>query len=166
MISGNMKNRMTVLVFCVGAFFSLTYASLGEAGNLGIDIFGLSYHPDKFTASGRRLNGLNFCGGLNYILREKKRTLLTVHGGAYYSSGSAPAEFAALTWQYKFGWFRIGPSVTVMQSRSYNHGNIFAAPLLLISLRYKSVSVNALPIPKYKDRNRNSALAFFITWHL
>ena len=161
-----MKTKARLVLFILAILFPIIHASLAEAGKIGIDIFGLSYHPDKVTASGKKLNGFNFGGGLNYVLREKKRTLWMAHGGAYYSSGSTPAEFAAFTLQYKLGWFRIGPSLTVMHSSSYNHGKVFAAPLLLISLRYKSVSVNALPVPRYKDRNRNSALALFFTWHL
>jgi len=137
-----------------------------HAGKLGIDIFGLSYHPDRVTSSGKKLNGLNFGAGLNYALREKQKSVLMLDGGAYYSSGSAPAEFLALTFQYKWKWLRIGPSLTVMHSSSYNDGQVFAAPLLLISFRFKDVSFNALPIPRYKDKNENSALALFCTWHL
>jgi hypothetical protein len=144
----------------------LLFAKPAAANPWGLDIFGLSYHIDRFDSEGRAMNDFNPGIGAHYDLRETKHSLIMLDSGIYYSSGRSLAEFGAIGWQRKWRILRFGPALSVFHSASYNKGHLFAAPLFLFSVRVSPLTFTVLPIPRYKHKNRNAAIGFFTTWNL
>jgi len=159
------RRRHLPEVYLLFTFLFSLFSSPAHAHQWGIDIFGLSYHLDRFDSQGRQMNGFNPGIGAHYELRETKHSLMMLDSGIYYSSARSFAKFGAFAWQRKWRILRVGPALSVFHSVSYNTGHIFVAPLLLLSVRVSPLTFNVLPIPRYKNKNRNAAIGFFTTWN-
>ena len=153
--------RSFVLIFCC-----LSFCGPVIAGEVGIDIFGFSYHPDRRDSSGKKLNEFNPGIGMNYIFHETNRSIFSADAGVYRDSGRNAAIFGAAGYRLKFDRISLGGMVVVLKSDTFNNGNIVIAPLPVFSVRVRAWSFNATYLPQYKNVNRNDAFGFFATFHL
>src|SRR5262249_23956246 len=116
-----------------------------RAGDLGLNIFGLSLHADR----SKDFNELNVGLGLRYTFWDPApRWTVLGDTGIYYDSRRHWAKFIALGASYEFAdsWFA-GLSVAYAQSQSYNHGKPFFAAIPGIAFEYRRVVFNAVLLP-------------------
>jgi len=132
---------------------------------LDLNVYGLSYHPDRETVHRLNLdNEVNPGLGLHYEFSDTERGTTFAEIGAYQDSGSNLAKFVALGYQFKFAkrW-RIGGAFAVVHSRTYNDGVTFLAMIPLITYDMGRVKLNATYLPKLGHLNEVAAFGFYIS---
>jgi hypothetical protein len=87
-----------------------------------------------------------------------------VEAGFYEDSGSHLAKLAGLGYQYKLGrrW-RLGGALTAIQSQTYNGGNLFVAPIPILTYDFGALKLNALYIPRYGEYNKYAVFGFYLS---
>ncbi len=154
-----MKNRIACAVAVL-----LLLPAITLAGEWGINIHGLSYHPDKTDSEGNKLHGFNPGIGLNYAFRDSGHWVLLTEGGIFSNSSQKAAEYVSLSARLKlYRGLSIGPELGVIHSSSYNMGDPILAPLPVVSFRYHRLAVSAIYFPRYKNVNRNASISAFAT---
>ena len=131
---------------------------------LSLNVYGLSYHPDRKTVHRLHLdNEVNPGLGLHYELVNDVRGITFAEIGAYDDSGSNWAKFAALGYQFKFGeHWRIGGALALMHSRTYNDGAAFIAMIPLVTYDFGRVKLNAVYFPKVGHTNEVAAIGLYL----
>lgn len=121
--------------------------SFSARADVGVNVYGLSYHPDKEEAARLEVdNQINPGIGLRYIKRGSYDLFADV--GFYRDSGRNLAKLAAGGVFLKSGGFRFGGALAVMQSETYMKGDVFVAPIPLAGYDFGSVMVNLTYFPK------------------
>ena len=148
---------ITFLLFAVIAAHVSAY-------ELGLNIHGLSYHPDEQDSNGRPFDSINPGIGLRLVIHESGRHVWLSEGGLYKNSSGSTSKYFGGGYRFKLpANFEIGPSVVLYHSPDQNSGEAFLTPLIVLSWEYKRLQFHAVPVPRYKDVNRNAAVGFFIT---
>ena len=132
---------------------------------LDLNVYGLSYHPDRETVHRLNLdNEVNPGLGLHYEFSDTERGITFGEIGAYQDSGANLAKFVALGYQFKFAkrW-RIGGAFAVVHSRTYNDGVTFLAMIPLITYDLGRIKFNATYLPKLGHYNEVDAFGFYIS---
>jgi hypothetical protein len=132
---------------------------------LELNVYGLSYHPDRETVHRENLdNQVNPGLALHYELANDARGVTFTELGEYRDSGRHSAKFAALGYQWKFGGdWRIGGAVAAMNSKTYNRGVTFLGMIPLVTYDLGPVQLNAVYFPKFGHYNEVDAFGFYIT---
>jgi hypothetical protein len=93
---------------------------------------------------------------LNYTLREDTRGIQFAEAGFYRDSSGHLAKIAGLGYQYKLArrW-RLGGAMLAAQSRTYNDGGIFVAPVPILTYDLGGAKLNAIYLP--------AAFGFYLT---
>lgn len=132
---------------------------------LSLNIFGLSYHPDRAGIHASALdNELNPGLGLGYEVHEDERGVIGLEGGIFKDSGRNWATFAGVGYQYKLGQhWRLGADLLAFQSETYNHTRSFLAPIPRLSYDFGPVRVNAVYVPRFGSYSRYSAFGFYFS---
>jgi hypothetical protein len=159
--------RKTLLLFAAAAL-----PSLAQAGDLGINLYGLSYHFDRGKA--RELhddNGFNYGLGVRYRLPDESVDWLPgesidwfFDAGAYHDGGRNTAVLAGAggLW-HASERLRLGAALTFFHSKTYNGGRPFIAPVPLAAYEFRSATLNAFYAPKVRDVNSINTLGFWLT---
>ena len=149
-------------------FFTLLLSSTQAFGyEFGLNIHGLSYHPDRADSNGRPFDSVNPGIGARLVLSESKRHIWLTEGGIYKNSSGHTSKYLGAGYRLKLpGRFEIGPALTLYQSPDQNSGKAVLAPLMVFSWRYKRVLFHVVPVPRYKDVNRNAAVGLYMTVNL
>ena len=151
--------RKTLLLFAAAAL-----PSLAQAGDLGINIYGLSYHLDRDRA--RELhddNGFNYGLGARYRLPGESIDWF-FDAGAYHDSGRNTAVLAAAGgYWHATERVRLGAALAFLHSRTYNQGQAFVAPLPLAAYEWRSATLNMVYLPKVREFNSINTLGFWLT---
>jgi hypothetical protein len=137
-----------------------------DVDKLDVNIYGLSYHPDREAVHQKNLdNQFNPGFGLHYTLTDSPRGNIFAEAGAYYDSGSAWAQFAGLGYQYKVSrrW-RIGGAVAVVNSPTYNRGATFVGMIPLITYDLGRIKLNAVYFPKVANYNEVEIFGFYLSF--
>jgi len=137
-----------------------------DLDKLDVNIYGLSYHPDREAVHQKNLdNQFNPGFGLHYTLTDSPRGNIFVEAGAYYDSGSAWAQFAGLGYQFKVSrrW-RIGGAVAVVNSPTYNRGATFVGMIPLITYDLGRIKLNAVYFPKIANYNEVEIFGFYLSF--
>ena len=131
---------------------------------LDINVYGLSYHPDRQTVHEKNLdNQVNPGLALHYQLHETARGITFVEAGAYEDSGSNWAKFAGLGYQFKFGNWKIGGAVAAVNSATYNRGTTFVGMIPLVTWDLGRIKLNATYFPKIANYNEIDAFGFYLS---
>jgi len=136
-------------------------ASEQRAGQLGLNLFGLSLHTDRSAGN----NEVNPGIGLRYTFWEPApRWTLFADTSVYYDSGRNWAKYIALGTSYRFAesWYA-GVGVGYAQSQSYNHGKPFFAPIAGIGFEHRRVTYNAVLLPSEDASSKIAGIGFFVT---
>jgi hypothetical protein len=136
-----------------------------QAGELGLNVYGASYHLDRDRARAFGLdNELNPGLGLRYKDAWLPQWDWFAEGGAYQDSGRNTAKYAGIGALWKTTWgLRLGGALAVMNSDSYNRGRTFVAPLPVAAFEWRRVTLNAVYFPRASDFNEVAALGFWVT---
>lgn len=133
--------------------------------SLNLHVFGLSYHPDR---AGTRLNHLdnelNAGFGLGHQFHNDARGQANVEAGFFKDSGNHLAKFAGVGYQFKLSdHLMLGADLLAIQSKTYNKGNGFIAPIPRLTYDFGAVKLNATYIPKVPQFNAFSVFAIYLT---
>jgi hypothetical protein len=123
-------------------------ACAGE--ELSLNIYGLSYHPDRDGSRRSNVdNELNLGLGLTYEFHNDDRGVGFFEAGFYRDSGRNWAKVAGPGYQLKLGerW-RLGAALFVLDSRTYNNGRVFVAPIPLLTYDLGAARINAIYAPR------------------
>lgn len=139
---------------------------LAAHAELGINVYGLSYHFDRDKA--KRLgtdNELNPGLGLRWKRPLDPSWDFFVDAGAYHDSGKNTALLAGagVLWRATES-LRLGGALAAIHSDTYNRGKAFVAPLPVVAFDLnKRVTLNMVYLPKVRDFNEINTLGFWAT---
>ncbi len=134
------------------------------SGELGINLYGLSYHfeRDRAKASGKD-NQVNPGLGLRWRMPRRDFDWF-LDGGAYRDGGRNAAVYAGGGAFWKpTERLRLGAALAYFHSDTYNRGHAFIAPLPLAAYEWRAVSLNLMYAPKLSGVNDINTLGFWIT---
>lgn len=134
---------------------------------VGLNIYGLSWHIDADKA---RAEGVDnwFNPGLGVRYRVPGESFdYFFDAGLYRDSGRNTAVLAggAVHWRATQR-ARLGLALVMLNSKTYNGGNTFIAPLPVAAWEFRSVSVNMVWMPKLREVNEINTLGFWLTYWL
>jgi hypothetical protein len=132
-----------------------------RAGELGLNVFGLSLHTNRNAD----FNELNPGIGLRYTFWDPApRWTVFGDSGIFYDSRRNWAKYVAVGTSYRFAesWYA-GLGVGYAQSRTYNQGTPFFAVIPGIGFEYRRVTFNAVLLPDESSTSKVAGLAFFLT---
>lgn len=147
-------------------------AALGEshavAGELGIDLYGLSYHYEGTSCWGcadghETYRQVNPGVGMRLALFENRRHAIAAIGGAYSDSMWYTSYYAGFGYRLKLvpgerSYLAVGLDGGYFNSKTWDHPWV-AAPVMTI--RYKAVAVNTMWLPTSEPAVAWSATLFF-----
>jgi hypothetical protein len=151
-----MKARLLGAALCL-------YALTGHA-DLGINVYGLSYHLDQDKAKELGVdNQVN--PGLGVRWRERKTNWdWFADAGFYRDSGRHSAKLAGggALW-HATERVRLGGALALLNSKTYNGGKSFIAPLPVAAYELGRVTLNAVYMPKVHELNDINTFGFWLT---
>lgn len=167
-----MTGNITLLRCWAAGLLSASLLSLApaQAGDWGVNVYGVSYHWDRELAKKNGWdNEFNPGLGLRYRMGSWLKADAIIDAGAYHDSGRNAAVYAAagLLWPLdEARRFNLGAALTAFHSDTYNQGDAFVVPVPLFSLRLAGVTVNLTHFPKVSNFNAVHTTAMFFTFPL
>lgn len=151
---------MRNLVFVLFSAFANLAAAQGE---LGINVYGLSYHFERDEA--KRLGYDSENPGLGARWRMAGQDLdWFLDGGAYRDSGRNTAVYAGGGFLWKpTRRLRLGGALAAFHSNTYNRGDPFIAPVPIAAYEWRALTVNMMYSPRFGAVNDINTLGFWIT---
>jgi hypothetical protein len=148
------------------AFVLMVLVSAGHAaaGELGINIYGLSYHFDREEAEARGLdNEVNPGLGLRYRIPRQEFDWF-LDGGTHRDSARNTAVYAGGGAFWKpTQRLRLGGALALFQSDTYNDGDPFIAPVPLVAYEWRPATITMAYFPKIEGVNEIHTLGFWLT---
>lgn len=130
-----------------------------------LNIYGLSYHPDREAARSRNIDNETNPGlGIHFEWPEDKRGNTFAEAGAYLDSGENWAKFVALGYQFRIGrrW-KVGGALAAIHSRTYNNGTAFVGMIPLVTWDLRRIKLNAVYFPQFGHHNQVDVLGFYLS---
>lgn len=159
-----MLNQIPRLPVAALTAFALTTTC--HASELGPNIFGLSYHPDRSRAKANGFtNEFNPGLGLRYeITPRKSEHVLMLEADVYRDSKRATATAVGAAYQYRLSErLRTGVALVAFHSSTYNDGKAFITPLPIVTVDIGAVALNATYSPRISGVNDVAAFGFYLT---
>lgn len=144
-----------VLAACALALAVATGPARADWRDLGVNVYGLSYHFDRDEAERLGVdNTLNPGLGLRYEFARHGRWSFFADGGAYRDSGENTAVYGGVgaLWEV-VGGLKVGAALAILDSDTYNAGRTFVAPLPLAAYDFGPVTVNLTFFPQVSKFN-------------
>jgi hypothetical protein len=144
---------------------TLLAAGLAGAGEIGINLYGASYHFERDRARELGLdNQFNHGIGVRYR-QSSERMEWIADAGIYHDSAERTAMVVGVGAWCKAGEsLRLGAALALFKSETYNGGDPALAPLPLAAWEFRSVTVNAAFAPRIAGVNEVSTLLFWLTY--
>jgi hypothetical protein len=156
-----MLNKWEALTM-IGFFVAVGIASCNaKAEGLAVNVYGLSYHPDRELAHDLKLDN-EFNPGLG--LRHTWANGVFAEIGAYRDSGKETARVAGIGYQWAFGVLKVGGALAYFNSNTYNNGKEFIAPVPIISVDLNKAILNVTHFPKVEGLNSVAAWGFYVSF--
>jgi len=144
--------------------FAFLLLPISARADLGLNVYGLSYHLDRDKA--RQLGVDNeFNPGLGVRWRRAEKSFdWFADAGFYRDSGRNTALLAGggALWHATEG-LRLGGALALLHSDTYNRGKTFVAPLPVAAYDFKRVTLNMVFLPKVHEVNDINTLGFWAT---
>lgn len=149
--------------FMAALFFP---AALAQAGDFGINVYGVSYHFERARAKQMGLGSeFNPGLGLRYRAPVSRDFDWFADVGAYRDSGRNTAVFGGPGAFWKpTERLRLGGALAYFDSDSYNRGRAFVAPVPVAAYEWRSVTLNVTYFPKVSNFNEINTLGFWLTF--
>ena len=152
--------RLAVLL----AALLLAFAARAD---FGLNIYGLSWHLDADKAREIGVdNWLNPGLGVRYRVPDERFDYF-FDAGFYRDSGRNTALLAggAVHWRATQS-ARLGLALVMFNSKTYNSGNTFIAPLPIAAWDFGPAQLNLVYMPKVSKINDINTLGFWLTYWL
>jgi len=146
-------------------FFFLLLAMCAHAAHadIGLNVYGLSYHFDRDKAKEIGVDN-EFNPGLGLRWRKvEERWDWFADVGFYRDSGRNTAKLAGFGALWHLGNFRLGGALALLHSDTYNRGDAFIAPLPVAAYEFRRVTLNMVYLPKVHEVNDINTLGFWAT---
>ena len=144
----------------------LAFPPLVFGGDLGVNVYGLSYHFERARAKEHNL-GNEFNPGLGVRYRTALNESFDgfADAGAYHDSGRNTAVVAGVGVFWKAtGGLRLGGGLALFHSKTYNEGQAFVAPLPIAAYEWRSVTFNVAYAPRLGNVNAVNVLDFWLSF--
>jgi hypothetical protein len=154
---------MKKAAFC--ALLALPTPALGE---IGLNLYGFSYHFDRGRARELEVdNEINPGLGLRYRVPHCERLQWIFDVGAYRDSGRNTALVAGAggLWHATHR-LRLGAALALFDSDTYNRGRTALAPVPVAAYELDRAMLNFVYLPKVREVNEVATLGFWVTWWL
>jgi hypothetical protein len=135
-------------------------------GDLGVNLYGLSYHFERDRAKERHLDNERNPGlGVRYRATLNQSYDWFADAGVYHDSGRNTALVAGpgLFWKASEG-LRLGGGLALFYSKSYNKGRAFVAPLPIAAYEWRAVTFNVAYVPRISNISAVNVLDFWLTF--
>lgn len=145
---------------------ALVLAPLARA-DVGLNIYGLSWHIDADKAHAQGVdNWFNPGLGIRYRVPGEQFDYF-FDAGVYRDSGRNTAVLAggAVHWRATQS-ARLGLALVMLNSKTYNDGNTFVAPLPIAAWDFGPAQLNVVYLPKVTKINDINTLGFWLTYWL
>src|SRR5258708_39897837 len=147
------------------AFLLLALCGPAARAELGLNLYGASYHFDRDKAKQMGLTH-EFNPGLGVRWRQAQSESLDFFVDAGFYSDSK-ANTAGLLgggglW-HATERVRLGGGLVLLKSDTYNRGDAFIAPVPVAAYEWRRVTFNVVYLPKWRDLNRTNQLGFWLT---
>jgi hypothetical protein len=138
--------------------------SVPARADLGLNVYGLSYHFDQDKAHELGVDN-QFNPGLGVRLRAPREAWdWFADAGFYRDSGRHTATLAGGGVLWHVGpALRLGGAVALMHSETYNNGRAFIAPLPVAAYELGRATLNMVYMPKVHEVNDINTLGFWAT---
>ena len=148
----------------IGLLLGLAIVPSSARADLGINVYGLSYHLDQDKA--KELGDDNQVNpGLGLRWRAQRATWdWFADAGFYRDSGRHTAKLAGAgaLW-HASERLRLGGALAFLSSKTYNGGKSFIAPLPVAAYELGSVTLNMVFLPKVHEVNDINTFGFWLT---
>ena len=158
-------NSPAALLRCLAAVALVAACGTAHADEIGINVYGLSYHFNRDRAQALGVdNGVNPGLGVRWQFAETERWRFFADAGVFNDSGRNTAALAGAgaLWRVA-GGFEIGAALAVMNSDTYNNGRTFIVPLPLVAWDLGPVTLNATFFPKVERFNDVATVGLWVT---
>ena len=154
-----------MLVRSACGVLALLAAGLAGAGEIGINLYGASYHFERERARELGLDN-QFNPGIGVRYRQSSERMEWIaDAGIYHDSAERTAMVVGAGAWWKAGEsLRLGAALALFKSETYNGGDPALAPLPLAAWDFRPVTVNAAFAPRIAGVNEVSTLLFWLTY--
>src|SRR5712691_9286533 len=147
------------------ALLLLALCASSARADLGINLYGASYHFDRDKAKELGLTH-EFNPGLGVRYRQAQSETLDffADAGFYRDSKANTARLlgGGGLWHATEG-LRLGGGLVLLKSDTYNHGDAFIAPAPVVAYDWKRVTLNMVYFAKWRDVNVINQVGFWLT---
>lgn len=156
-----MHSKYTAAILIMLCLLGLwLWMSPAQADEFRLNIYGLSYHPDRATVKKYHVDNQTNPGlALNYTFSNG----LFAEIGAYEDSGYSQANFLSAGYYHRFGRFRAGGALVLLDSDTYNNGRPFVAPIPSVAVDVGRVRLHAVYFPKVSGFSRIEAYGVYLS---
>lgn len=146
-------------------FVLILFIPHAGAGEIGVNLYGLSYHFERDQAKQiGHDNTFNPGVGVRYLIGENQHFKWFADAGVYRDSSSSTAKLAGVAVQWKITQsLGLGGALVVFNSPAYNRGRTFVAPLPVVSYELSWATLNLFYSPKVRELNEINTLGFWVT---
>lgn len=158
-----LSRAIAVIAIVLMVLLTAGYARAAQ-GELGINVYGLSYHFERSRAEELGFdNEVNPGLGLRYRIPRGDFDWF-LDGGAYRDSGRNTALYAGAGALWKpTERLRLGGALVFFSSDTYNDGDAFIAPVPVAAYEWRALTLNLVYFPKISGVNEINTLGFWIT---
>jgi hypothetical protein len=132
---------------------------------LGLNVYGLSYHFDRDKAREKGLtHEVNPGLGVRWRAAPSENFDWFADAGFYRDSAAHTAKLAGVgaLW-HASERLRLGGAGVLLKSETYNHGKAFIAPVPLAAYETRRATFNLVYFPKWRDVNPTSQVGAWVT---
>ena len=141
---------------------ALACLSDSASADVGINVYGLSYHFDRDKARERGLTH-EINPGLGLRWRNGDSPLFA-DLGIYRDSAARTARFAGAGFLWPaVAQLRLGAGLALFRSDTYNAGKAFIAPVPLAAYETRRVTFNLVYFPKWREQNPTNQVGAWVT---
>lgn len=148
---------------------ALAAALLGCAcaahADIGLNIYGASYHFDRDKARERGLtHEVNPGLGIRWRAAPRETWDVFADAAVYRDSAAHTAKIAGggALW-HATEHLRLGAAVALFKSETYNGGKAFIAPVPLAAYELRRVTFNLVYFPKLREQNPTNQVGAWVT---
>ena len=150
-----MRGALTLLLALAGT-------SGAARADLGLNVYGLSYHFDRDKARERGLTH-EINPGLGLRWRNGDSPLF-IDAGIYRDSAAHTARVAGAGFLWPAAaHLRLGAGLALFHSDTYNAGKAFIAPVPLAAYDTRRVTLNLAYFPKWHEQNPTNQIGAWVT---
>jgi hypothetical protein len=147
------------------ALLALLLGASTARAELGVNVYGLSYHFDRDKARAHGLtHEVNPGLGIRWRAATAERFDYFADAGVYRDSAAHTAKIAGggALW-HATEHLRLGGALALFKSETYNHGKAFIAPVPLAAYEFRRVTFNLVYFPKLREQNPTNQVGAWVT---